>query len=152
MAETVEVQRTIAAPADELWKLVSDVTRMGDWSPETTSCAWIGQPAEPVAGARFRGRNQRGVRRWSTVCTVVASKPGEVFAFEAKAGPLKIARWEYHFAPDGTSCRVTEQWIDQRGGAMKVIGKIVSGIGDRASHNRAGMESTLQALASATEN
>ena len=56
----VEVERTIAAAPEKLWALVSDVTRMGEWSPETVGCEWVGDPKEPVIGARFKGRNQRG--------------------------------------------------------------------------------------------
>ena len=151
MSDSVSVQRTIAASADGLWKMVSDVTRMGSWSPETTGCEWKGTPAEAVVGARFKGKNQKGWRRWSTVCTVTESRPGEVFGFDVNAGPFAIAHWKYRFAPSGDGCTVTETWTDRRGGPMKVLGKIVSGVGDRATHNRETMEATLQQLASAAE-
>ncbi len=42
MTERVSVERVIAAPKDAVWALVADVTRMGEWSPETVGCAWIG--------------------------------------------------------------------------------------------------------------
>jgi hypothetical protein len=34
---------------------------------------------------------------------------------------------------------------------VKSLGKPVSGVGDRAAHNRAGMEQTLERLAAAAE-
>jgi uncharacterized protein YndB with AHSA1/START domain len=151
MSDRVSVDRAIAAPADAVWPLISDVTRIGEWSPETVGCEWIGAPTGPEVGARFRGRNRRGKRQWSTVCTVAAATPGEVFAFEVKAGVLKVARWEYRFAPEGEGCRVTETWIDRRGRTIKVLGRVVSGVSDRAEHNRTTMVTTLERLAAAAE-
>lgn len=151
MAEQVSVERTISASADEVWALVSDVRRMGEWSPETFECEWIGGATGPMAGARFRGRNRNGKKRWSTVSTVAEAAPGRVFAFEVKAGPWKVARWEYRFEPTDGGCRVTEIWIDERGRLVTILGKPVSGVGDRASHNRASMTETLGRLAAAAE-
>jgi len=141
----------VAAPAERVWALVSDVTRMGDWSPETVSCAWVGGATAPAAGARFRGRNRNGRHRWSTACTVTAAEPGRSFAFRVKAGPLEVAEWAYVIETAGQGCRVTESWTDRRGRLLSVLGKPVSGVGDRADHNRAGMAETLARLAAAAE-
>jgi uncharacterized protein YndB with AHSA1/START domain len=151
MSGAVQVERTMAASPDAVWRMVADVTRVGEWSPETVACEWLGTPAEPVVGARFKGRNARGSRKWSTKCTMTDATPGEIFAFEVVAGPMKVARWEYRFAPDGDGCRVTETWIDRRGKAMVFAGKVVSGVADRAEHNRSTMEQTLTQLATAAE-
>ncbi len=78
----------IEAPADRVWDLVSDVTRIGEFSPETFEAQWLDGASGPRAGARFRGhvrRNGRGPVYWTT-CTVVASVPGREFAF-AVGGP-----------------------------------------------------------------
>ncbi len=106
---------------------------------------------EPVIGARFRGTNRNGKRRWKTVGTVVTAEPGRAFAFEVTSGPLKVARWEYRFDPIAAGCRVTETWIDQRGWIVTVMGKPVSGVDDRPTHNRSGMEATLARLAAVAE-
>ena len=151
MTDQVSVERTVSAPASDVWPLVSDVRRMGEWSPETVECEWLGGASGPVVGARFRGRNRNGKKRWSTVSTVSAAEPGAVFAFDVKVGPLKVARWEYRFEPTDTGCRVTETWTDQRGRLVAMLGKPVSGVGDRAAHNRASMEATLDRLAAAAE-
>lgn len=151
MPETVSVERVVAAPAERVWALVSDVTRMGDWSPETVGGAWIGGASAPAEGARFRGRNRNGWHRWSTVCTVTAAEPGRSFAFRVTAGPLGVAEWAYMIEPTGQSCHVTESWTDRRGRLLRVLGKPVSGVGDRANHNRVGMTETLARLATAAE-
>ena len=71
----------MAAPADLIWDLVSDVTRVGEFSPETFEAQWLGGATSPEAGARFRGhvrRNSRGPVYWTT-CTVTACDPGREF-------------------------------------------------------------------------
>lgn len=147
MATTVRVTRDIATNSDTLWAMVADVTRMGEWSPENTRCRWLRGASGPAVGARFKGVNKNGKRRWSTVSTVTDSRPGELFAFETVAGPFAISRWEYRFEATPAGTTVTETWTDQRGRIARRLGKPVSGVGDRASHNRAGMEATLDRLA-----
>ena len=77
-----EAQVYIAAPPEEVFRLISDVTRTGEWSPECRRCHWIGESAGPVVGARFRGHNRRGWFRWAMQCRVIDVEPGRVFAFE----------------------------------------------------------------------
>ena len=152
MSDIVKVERETTASPDAVWALIADVTRMGEFSPENVGCEWIGAKHEPVVGARFRGTNQNGKRRWKTVCTVVTAEPGRAFVFEVKAGALRVARWEYGFAPTASGgCRITETWTDQRGKLVTWMGKPVSGVRDRAGHNRAGIETTLERLAAAAE-
>ena len=43
-----EVTIEIAAPAERLYDLVSDVTNMGRWSPECHRCEWIDGSSGPV--------------------------------------------------------------------------------------------------------
>ena len=52
---------------------------------------------------------------------------------------------------DGGGCAVTESWDDERGRLVKFLGKPVSGVADRVTHNRAGMEQTLRNLKAAAE-
>ena len=66
-----------------MWGLVSDVTRIGRYSPETFGAEWIEGATGPALGARFRGhvnRNRRGIK-YSTSCTVTACDPGKTFSF-----------------------------------------------------------------------
>jgi hypothetical protein len=149
--ERVTVERDVAAQADAVWAMIADVTRMGEFSPENVGCEWIGDRREPVVGARFRGTNQNGKRRWKTVGKVVTAEPGRAFAFEITSGPLRVSRWEYRVDATEAGCRVSETWIDQRGRIITFMGGPVSGVKDRAGHNRAGMEATLERLAAVAE-
>ncbi|MEP6624365.1 MAG: SRPBCC family protein, partial [Acidimicrobiia bacterium] len=84
----VTVEREIAAPPEKVWSLVSDITRMGEWSPEARGGEWVKGASGPAVGARFKGRNARGKRSWSTDCHVVECEPGSRFAFAVSSGPL----------------------------------------------------------------
>jgi Polyketide cyclase / dehydrase and lipid transport len=149
MTEVVSVEREVAAPADTAWAMVSDVTRMGQWSPEAVGSRWLGEASGPAVGARFRGRNRRGWRRWSTTARVVECEQGRTFAFDVSSIGLKVARWGYRFEPTSSGCRVEERWEDHRGVLIKAIGRLAIGVSDRAAHNRQGMTQTLERLAAA---
>lgn len=152
MAETrVDVSREIAADAHALYELISDVTNMGRWSPETTGCKWKGGATGPAVGAKFAGTNKDGWRRWSTTCTVTEAEPGKSFAFEVAAGPVKAARWTYTFESIAGGTLVTERWDDLRPDFVKGPSRLLMGVADRAGHNRIGMEKTLAALQAAAE-
>ena len=151
MSEQVSVTREIAAPAEKVWSMVADVTRMGEWSPETERGEWLRGSTGPTPGAKFAGTNRNGKRKWKTVATIVDADPGRAFSFRVRAFGLKISEWRYSFEPTSAGCRVTESWTDQRGPLVKPLGKPISGVADRAAHNRAGMEKTLERLAAAAE-
>ena len=68
------VERTIRADAGELYDLVSDLPRMGEWSPENTGGRWVNGAAGPVVGARFKGTNQSGWRKWKTDVVVTVAR------------------------------------------------------------------------------
>ncbi len=147
----VSVEREIAAPPEKVWSLVSDITRMGEWSPEARGGEWIKGATGPAVGARFKGRNARGKRSWSTDCRVVECDPGSRFAFAVSSGPLSVATWTYVITPTAGGCHVVESWDDTRGAIIRTAGRLVTGVADRSSHNRDGMTSTLEALAAAAE-
>ena len=53
----------IDAPPEKVWGLVSDITKMGEYSPEVFEAEWLGGATGPAVGARYRGhvkRNERG--------------------------------------------------------------------------------------------
>jgi uncharacterized protein YndB with AHSA1/START domain len=147
----VEVELRIDAPPEVVYDLVADVTRMARWSPETTSCRWVGGAAGPAVGARFRGANRVGWRRWSTTCTVTAADPGKRFAFDVSSGPFPVAAWAYVLTPDGDGTLVREQWEERRPPWYRALTGRLTGVTDRPAHNRSNMESTLQALRAAAE-
>jgi hypothetical protein len=96
----------IARPSDVLYDMVSDVTRMGEWSPICTAC-WWDAGAGPRAGAWFTGRNELPERTWETRSQVVAAERGREFAFVVGGAWV---RWGYSFTPVTGGTEVTESW------------------------------------------
>jgi hypothetical protein len=68
----------VAAPRDAVWAVVSDVTRVGEWSHECRGARWLGDASRAAPGARFRGRNRTGLIRWGRVNEVVTAEPYEI--------------------------------------------------------------------------
>jgi uncharacterized protein YndB with AHSA1/START domain len=147
----VHARTEIAASAEVVWALVSDITRMGEWSQESTGGTWRGGATGPALGARFTGTNANGRRHWTTACEVTACDPGRAFGFRVRAAGLKVARWDYRITPTDAGCAVTETWTDDRGAVMTFLGRLVTGVADREAHNRAGMKQTLAELKSVAE-
>jgi uncharacterized protein YndB with AHSA1/START domain len=148
---TARVERSIAATPEAAWNLIADITRMGDWSPETTSAEWAKGSTGPAVGARFKGANQMSSKKWRSACIVTACERGKRFAFDVKAGPFKVAGWAYQFVPTDGRCLVTELWEDHRGAFVTWISPVITGTKDRAKRNQETMTVTLQRLAVALE-
>jgi uncharacterized protein YndB with AHSA1/START domain len=152
MSDPIVVRRTIHAPAEKLYALVSDLPRMGEWSPENAGGRWLAGATGATVGATFKGSNRNGIRRWSTTCTVTAAEPSQRFAFAVRYGPLDIAEWSYDLEPGPDhATTVIETFADHRQGWMRQLGGLVTGVSDRDRHNRDGMEATLAALAAEAE-
>jgi len=107
-----EVTVTMTASTDAIWSLVSDITRVGEFSPETFEAEWLNGATGPAVGARFRGhvrRNEVGPVYW-TPCTVLKCQPGELLEFGVGSADSPLTRWGYRLAtrPDGNGVDVTE--------------------------------------------
>jgi uncharacterized protein YndB with AHSA1/START domain len=100
------------APADKIWDLVSDVTKIGRYSPETFEAEWLDGATGPTPGAKFRGhvkRNEKGPVYWTT-CTVRDSVPGKVFSFGVGSSDKPLNIWKYELEPSGDGTDVTESF------------------------------------------
>lgn len=147
--DTAEI--TIAAPPSEVWAMVSDVTRMGEWSPECHRCVWLDGGTGPRVGARFKGWNEQKVGplpvRWSTTSTVTEAVPGERFAFRTKQSGVTWA-YRFHLAGDGATQVVETRTESERPPLAKVFNAVMP---DRRGTLQRGMTETLDRLKSAAE-
>jgi hypothetical protein len=106
-------QVTIAATPAEVYRLISDPPVMAGFAEEVYRARWLGGVTETAVGARFRGDNRNGRRRWWTVCRITDAEPGRCFAYEVST-PFKvpIARWQFDLVPAATGCTVIERsWL-----------------------------------------
>lgn len=144
MSGSISVSTTVAASPDDVYALVADLGRMGEWSPEAAGVRWVGGATGPRPGARFRGRNRNRLWRWQTTCTVVTADPGRELSWRSSLLGLPVALWRYQFEADGSGgTNLTESTQDQRGFLVRTLAPAGTGIGDRATRNRETMAVTL---------
>lgn len=149
MTNLVSVTRDIAASPEKVWALVTDLPRMGEWSPENQGGMWAKGATGPAVGVRFNGKNKNGKKSWSTSVEVNVYDAPKKFSFGLMALGKNWCDWIYEIEPTATGCRVTHSWDDHRASWADFLGKLVSGVSNRATHNRANMEITLDKLAAA---
>jgi len=164
----------IDAPPAKVWELVSDVTHIGRFSPETFEAEWLDGATGPAVGVRFRGhvrRNGRGPVYWTT-CTVVRCEPEREFAFVVGKPQRALMTWGYRLEPvdelvdhAGEAAHaedaapetapetvpatdVTEFWESSEALAMRIYWKLFAG---RRRTNAEGMRTTLERLKVAAE-
>jgi hypothetical protein len=135
----------MAASADRVWDLVNDVTRVGEFSPETFEAEWLGGATGPAPGARFRGhvrRNGRGPVYW-TVCTVTACIPGREFAFTVGGpGERILNSWRYQLEPSIGGTDVNESFALPETLPTRLYWLIAGRARGRTNEN--GMQATLE--------
>lgn len=96
----------VDCPPGDLYDMVSDVTRMGEWSPVCKACWWDEGDTARV-GAWFTGRNELPERTWETRSKVVAADRGREFAFVVETTGT---RWGYTFDAVEGGTELTETW------------------------------------------
>jgi hypothetical protein len=139
-------QVEIGAPPAEVYRIVSDLPMMARLTEETEQVTWLGGATAARPGVRFRGRNRRAGRRWSTVGTITDAEPDRLVGYEVSALGIPVARWQYEIEPCDAGCRVTESTWDRRPGWMRGIANLAFGVRDRAATNRENIERTLGRL------
>lgn len=103
MQRECEASVVIEAPPEAVWSVISDVTRVGEWSGECRACAWVAPNTEATTGARFRGRNRRGGMRWTRLNEVLqADRPNRFRWKTVKAG----------IYPDSSDWTITLEAVD----------------------------------------
>jgi hypothetical protein len=142
----------VAAPAGRCWDLVTDIRRIGEFSPETFEAEWLAGADGPGTGARFRGhvrRNGRGPVYWTT-CTVIASDPGREFAFSvAGPGGRSVNTWRYVLRPRGAGTDITESF--ELSDMLAIRGYWLRVGRARRRTNLNGMRVTLEKIKAAAE-
>jgi hypothetical protein len=130
----------INAAPDSVFALVSDVTRMGEWSPETIGAEWVDGATGPAVGAKFRGTNKLWFYKWSTTPTITEFVDGKLFAFDA-GGTV----WCYSFTESNGGTSVTESFR-----INSTLSKLYT-LPPRRNQLIKGMQQTLERIKAAAE-
>jgi uncharacterized protein YndB with AHSA1/START domain len=149
MQDSVTVH--MAASPEKVWELVSDVTSIGRYSPETFEAEWLEGATGPAVGAKFRGhvkRNGKGPTYWTT-CTVLASVPGREFGFGVGPSDKPLNVWRYRLEPKGDGTDVTESFALSQRASLRLYWALLGW--SRGRTNRNGMRTTLERIKAEVE-
>ncbi|RSN10137.1 polyketide cyclase [Streptomyces sp. WAC 05977] len=142
----------IAAPPEKVYALVSDPGALADMAEEYEGHRWVGAAKEPAVGAKFRGRNRRGFRRWSTLSMITDADAGKRFAFEVTTfAGLPVSRWQYDIEATDDGCVAVESTWDRRPAWLRGPTSLFTGVWKRDDANRANIAATLARLKAAAE-
>lgn len=103
----------INASPQQVWDVVTDIGRTGEWSPICRTCWWKEPATGPEVGAWFHGRNEAGDQVWETESLVVAADEPKEFAWMVAGNAV---RWSYVLTPEGDGTTLTESWAVQPAG------------------------------------
>lgn len=140
----VTVAVVVPVPRERMWELVTDVERIGEWSPETAGGEWVGD-------GRFVGHNRfpDGTRA-TAVCVVTERRDGEVFAWDVlDAAGLTGSSWRYELV-DGDDVGTTLVRQSFRHGPGDTGARSAEGIGGRLVTLCSNMVATISAMVTTT--
>ncbi|MGH3358571.1 MAG: SRPBCC family protein [Nocardioidaceae bacterium] len=103
ISDVLETSTEVDAPPERVWEIVSDLKRMGEWSPQCRRMVVFG---EVRPGARTLNLNRKGVLMWPTSAKVVALAPEERIAFRITENKTL---WSYTLEATENGTKVTER-------------------------------------------
>ena len=141
----------MAAAPEVVWDLVSDVTRIGEFSPETFEAQWLRGATGPATGAYFKGhvkRNGVGPVYW-TLCRVTECVPQQDFGFVVVMNDRDLNHWRYQLREVDGGTEVTESFELRSIGFLKLYWAILGRL--RGRTNERGMRQTLERIKAVAE-
>ncbi len=132
---------TMAAEPGQVWAVVSDLTRMPEFSPELRRAYVLGRPR---VGAHVVGINRRGVVVWPTTSTVVRWEPGRAVAWRTRESG---ATWVYELTPVDDGTEVTARRVLTRRTVLTaLIGPLLGGADGHDAELAEGLRTTLERM------
>ena len=140
----------INRPASEVFAVVTDVTRMGEWSPECTAARWVAPASGPAMGATFEGDNVASLgpitlKKWTTTSEISELVPDRVFEFIAE----DITTWRYELVEQDGATTLTESFSHAPFSGMQ--GFVYNTLIRRPQALRKGLHQTLAKMKQAIE-
>jgi uncharacterized membrane protein len=105
-----QVEVVVDAPIEAVWQVLSDVTRVGEWSHECRSAEWLGGARAAAPGVRFRGRSKNGQVRWSRVNEFTRVEAPREIAWRTRPSLLlpDSTEWRFELEPAGNGTRIVQ--------------------------------------------
>ena len=148
-APILQAQIDINAPVSAVWKLVSDVERMPQWSPQ---CRWTKAIGGVRQGARMINVNRRGKLFWPTTARITELVPEKKLAFKVSENHTV---WSYELEPTDAGTRLVETRRAENGTTAVsnfLVGKFMGGVPGFEEELIAGMNLSLRRIKAAAEN
>lgn len=148
VARPLRASLEIAASPAEVWAVVSDLRRTGDWSPECSRVMPVGRVR---AGGWLLGVNRRGGVRWATVSRVTRFDPDREISWKVMTNG---SVWTYRLEPVSGGTLLTEERQTPDGVygfARWFTGRFLGGQRDHDDELEAGMASGLERIRSIAE-
>ncbi|MFG3258696.1 SRPBCC family protein [Streptomyces sp. NPDC048172] len=114
-------RRLILSPPSEVWDLLADGHRYGEWVTGTQSVL-AADPHWPEVGARLRVRVGVGPLTFDDTCVVRICEPRHRLELEAKADPFGAARIAMNLIPWGDCTLLILEWHPLRGPGTRMHG------------------------------
>ncbi|MGH3386066.1 MAG: SRPBCC family protein [Nocardioidaceae bacterium] len=138
----------VDAPAGTVWSVVSDVARMGEWSPECRKVLLVGAKTADL-GVRMVGINKRGFAVWPTWSRIVRYEPGRAIAWRTRES---AATWTYELEPNGASTRlVARREVDDFSVPTKLLAPLLGGAAGHDKELAEGLQATLERIKAEAE-
>lgn len=147
-APLLHAEIDIDAPVGTVWSLVSDLTRMPQWSPQCRVMKPLG-PLRP--GTRTVNLNRRNFLVWPTTCTVTEVVPEKKIAFRVNANRTV---WSYELEPTATGTRLVETRNAENGVTAvsnTLVNALMGGVPSFEQELVAGMNESLSKIKAAAE-
>lgn len=150
MTADLDAQIDIDASPEHVWTVVSDLRRMGEWSPQ---CRKVVVRGPLRAGSRTINLNRSGWKVWPTRSEVVTFEPHREVAFKVLENGCV---WSYELAAleDGSRTRVIERRRAPQGTSAvsrTLIKHVLGGEQGFEDELRAGMAATLERIKAEAE-
>ncbi|MFD4182103.1 SRPBCC family protein [Rhodococcus sp. NPDC058514] len=148
MTNTLEASIEIDAPPAAVWAVVSDLKRMGEWSPQ---CRRMHVFGEVTHGTKTFNLNKKGLLVWPTTSKVVRFEPNKAIAWRVAENHTI---WTYSLEATATGTRLTER-REAPTGTTKLssflVDKFMGGTADFEVDMVKGMNTGLARIKSAAE-
>lgn len=171
-APEISASITVNAPTSRVWQRVTDLSAMGDRSPQCkkmillprrSSSSASSNATAPAPGTVTINLNRQGILWWPTWAVVTEVVPEQVFEFKI---PLNGTRWRFELTPtadgsqtvptsDGTQTVLTEKRLAPGGKtsfiSRALVAVVLGGEEKFEASLQEGIQQTVRALAREAE-
>ncbi|NBE99299.1 SRPBCC family protein [Nonomuraea sp. KC401] len=107
MRRETTIEELLPASAKAIWTVLTDPTRVGEWSSECRTSHWLDGATEPTAGARYIGWSQVRWISWSRACRILRADRPHQYQFET-ISRSHCTHWSFQLEPSGAATRAQQ--------------------------------------------